>query len=112
MRMYGYPSSKRRMRLVNLLALAILLLASRGFGQMPPVCGDVNGDGRVDIGDAQVVTQFVVGLRQCGTAPFGHPDVCDVNPDGRCDVGDALKIAQCDVGLISCSFGCPPFACP
>ena len=112
MRMYGYPSRKRRMRLVNPLALAILLLASRGLGQMPPVCGDVNGDGVVNIGDALLVTQFVVGLRQCGMAAFSHPDVCDVNPDGRCDVGDALKIAQCDVGLIACTFSCPPFACP
>src|SRR5207253_4835561 len=39
-------------------------------------CGDVNGDGVVNIGDALVVAQFDVGLRQCGVAPFSHPEVC------------------------------------
>ena len=75
------------------------------------LCGDVNGDGVVDIGDALVVAQFDVGLRQCGVAPFIHPEVCDVNGDGACNIGDALKMAQCDVGLTSCAFTCGPFAC-
>jgi hypothetical protein len=75
-------------------------------------CGDVNGDGVVNIGDALIVAQFDVGLRQCGVAPFSHPDVCDVNGDGACNIGDALRIAQCDVGLISCAFTCRPFTCP
>ncbi len=74
-------------------------------------CGDVNGDGVVNIGDALVVAQFDVGLRQCGVAPFSHPEVCDVNRDGACNIGDALRMAQCDVGLISCAFTCTPFVC-
>src|SRR5439155_12551185 len=76
------------------------------------VCGDVNGDGAVNIGDALVVAQYDVGLRTCGQAPFSYPEACDVNGDGACNIGDALKMAQCDVGLISCAFTCRPFVCP
>jgi len=75
-------------------------------------CGDVNGDGLINIGDSLSVAQYDVGLRQCGVAPFSRADLCDVNPDGACNVGDSLKLAQCDVGLISCGFACQPFACP
>ena len=74
-------------------------------------CGDVNGDGVVDIGDALVVAQFDVGLRACRTAPFTHPEACDLNGDGACNVGDALRLAQCDVGLVGCAITCRPFAC-
>ena len=79
-------------------------------GECRPDCGDVNGHGVVDIGDALVVAQLDVGLRQCSelTEALG----CDVNGDGACDIGDALKMAQCDVGLVSCSFTCRPFTCP
>src|SRR2546428_9793797 len=78
----------------------------------PPPCGDVSGDRLVNIGDALLVAQFDVGLRQCGLRPFSHPVVCDVNGDGACNIGDALRIAQCDVGLVSCAFACAPFTCP
>ncbi len=73
-------------------------------------CGDVNGDGIVNIGDALVVAEFDVGLRQC--SQLIHPEACDVNGDGACNIDDALRIAQCDVGLISCAFTCGPFRCP
>src|SRR5207244_4055453 len=43
-------------------------------------CGDVNGDGNVNIGDALLVAQFDVASRQCTQIP--HPEVCDVNHDG------------------------------
>src|SRR2546422_6301920 len=76
------------------------------------VCGDVNGDGVVNIGDALLTAQYDVGLRPCGQAPFSHPELCDVNRDAACNIGDALKMAQCDVGLISCAFVCDPFSCP
>jgi len=76
-------------------------------------CGDVNGDGTVNIGDALITAQYDVGKRTCGLAPFSHPEVCDVNHDAACNIGDALKMAQCDVGLISCAFTCTPaFSCP
>src|SRR2546426_4584584 len=73
-------------------------------------CGDVNGDGVVNIGDALVVAEFDVGVRQC--SQLTHPEACDVNGDGACNIDDALRIAQCDVGLISCAFTCGPFRCP
>src|SRR5207253_8649692 len=76
------------------------------------MCGDVNGDGAVDIGDALIVAQYDVGLRTCGQGPFSHPEVCDVNRDGACNIGDALMMAQCDVGFISCAITCKPFVCP
>ena len=76
------------------------------------MCGDVNGDGVVNIGDALLTAQYDVGLRPCGQAPFSHPELCDVNRDAACNIGDALKMAQCDVGLISCAFVCDPFSCP
>src|SRR6266403_1995347 len=75
------------------------------------MCGDVNGDGAVNIGDALIVAQYDVGLRTCGQGPFSHPEVCDANGDGACNIGDALRIAQCDVGLVSCAFTCGAFAC-
>src|SRR5262245_36266491 len=75
-------------------------------------CGDVNGDGGVDVGDALLVAQFDVGLRGCRTAPFTHAEACDVNGDGGCNIGDALRLAQCDVGLAGCAFTCRPFTCP
>jgi len=70
----------------------------------------VNGDGVVNIGDALVVAEFDVGLRQC--SQLTHPEACDVNGDGACNIDDALRMAQCDVGLISCAFTCGPFTCP
>jgi hypothetical protein len=73
-------------------------------------CGDVNGDGIVNIGDALAVAEFDVGIHQC--SQLIHPEACDVNGDGACNIDDALRIAQCDVGLISCAFTCGPFRCP
>src|SRR5947199_1600984 len=72
--------------------------------------GELNGDGIVDVGDALLVAQFVVGLRQC--SQLTHPEACDVNGDGACNIGDALTIAQCEVGLVNCAFNCGPFTCP
>jgi len=86
--------------------------ATGAFGSCAPArCGDVNGDGVVDIGDALVVAQFDVGLRQCHSAPFTRPEFCDVNGDSACNIGDALRMAQCAVGLIGCNFTCQPFIC-
>ncbi len=78
----------------------------------PPACGDVNGDGLVNVGDALLTAQYDAGLRICGQGPFTHPEVCDVNDDGSCNIGDALRMAQCDAGLVSCAFACRPFTCP
>lgn len=76
------------------------------------ICGDVNDDGGVDIGDSLVIAQYDVGLRTCGVAPFSRSDMCDVNRDEHCDIGDALFTAHCDVGLRECSMSCRPWVCP
>ena len=75
----------------------------------PFSCGDVKGDGVVDIGDALLIAQFDVGARLCSAIPY--PALCDVSRDGACNIGDALRIAQCDVGLIPCAFTCGTFDC-
>jgi len=75
------------------------------------LCGDVNGDGVRNVGDALLIAQYDVGSRGCNDPVFTRPDACDVNADGFCNVGDALKLAQCDVGLISCNFACKTFIC-
>src|SRR2546428_11195283 len=111
-----WRSNRPLIFLVSLLRLTLTLVVAAqpvlatAVAAVP--CGDVNGDGVVTIGDALVVAQFDVGLRQCGVAPFIHPEVCDVNGDGACNIGDALRMAQCDVGLISCAFTCGAFTCP
>jgi hypothetical protein len=69
-----------------------------------------------NVGDALLVAQFQVDLRECGVAPFDCVESCDVAPspagDGNCNIGDALRIAQCDAELLPCDFQCTPFACP
>src|SRR5256712_5381503 len=104
------PFSLRNLAALALCVAALVNLAAPSLTRAA-VCGDVNGDGVVNIGDALVVAQYYVGLRTCGVAPFSHPEVCDVNGDAACDIGDALRMAQCDVRLISCAFTCGSFAC-
>src|SRR6058998_2181654 len=109
---------RRRNRPLVFLASALRLTLTLAVAAQPvlaatvaaALCGDVNGDGVVDIGDALVVAEFDVGVRQC--EQLNHPEACDVNGDGACNIDDALRIAQCDVGLISCGFTCGPFTCP
>src|SRR5437870_2996962 len=109
---------RRRNRPLVFLASALRLTLTLAVAGHPrraatvasALCGDVYGDGVVDIGDALVVAEFDVGDGQC--SQLTHPEVCDVSGDGACNIDDALRIAQCDVGLISCGFTCGPFTCP
>ncbi|MGQ9526088.1 MAG: dockerin type I repeat-containing protein [Armatimonadota bacterium] len=62
--------------------------------------GDVDGDGRVTVRDAQICLMIVVGkirptpsqIAACDVAPKGRPD-------GRVTVGDAVVINRMAVGL-------------
>ena len=74
-------------------------------------CGDVNGDGRVDSGDALAVGQYANHVRSCGEVPFLHPEVCDVTGDGQCTSADANAILACDAGSGLCNFTCGAFTC-
>ncbi len=60
--------------------------------------GDVNGDGRVDSGDAILVLRISVGL----LTPTPYQQWAgDVNEDGWIDAGDAILILRKSVGLPS-----------
>jgi len=96
------------LRLARTLVVAAQAVLAATVAAAP--CGDVNGDGVVNVGDALVVAQFDVGIRPCSR--LTHLEACDVNGDGACNIGDALRIAQCDVALMSCAFTCGPFTCP
>ena len=96
------------LRLARTLVVAAQAVLAPTVAAAP--CGDVNGDGVVNVGDALVVAQFDVGIRPCSR--LTHLEACDVNGDGACNIGDALRIAQCDVALMSCAFTCGPFTCP
>ena len=55
--------------------------------------GDLNGDGKVDIGDVSRVAYMVIGKEQEDLA-------ADFNGNGKVDIGDAAKIACYFVGKI------------
>jgi cysteine-rich repeat protein len=73
------------------------------------LCGDVNGGGTVEIGDALAAAQFQVGLLRCDQ--IARFDLCDITPSGSCSIADALRMAQCTVGLIPCTFTCTLLTC-
>jgi hypothetical protein len=70
--------------------------------QAPSVCGDVNGNGTIDIIDARLVAQYYVGL---GPASF-NAQQADVDASGTIDIVDALLIAKYYVELVG-SLVCP-----
>ncbi len=71
------------------------------------VWGDVNCDTLLDVIDALVIAQYVVGIRSgvdgCPADQAGelHLGRADINSDGVIDVIDALEAARCDVGIAS-----------
>ncbi len=64
---------------------------------MADLLGDVNGDGAVDIIDAQQIARQAVGLGVTDALRF--PDYADVNADVSADILDAQQIARCAAGL-------------
>lgn len=66
------------------------------FAEPPPLCGDVNLDGVVDIADAMIVARGEVFSDTIESA------LCDVDNDGICNVVDALKIARGEVKQKRC----------
>lgn len=76
------------------MASLALLMAIPVSGQQCVYCGDVNGDGDVNIVDALFIAQNTVGLRP--TLPCLSES--DVRQNGDADIVDALFIAQFTVG--------------
>ncbi len=58
-------------------------------GEPPVVCGDVNNDGIVDVGD---IVYLVTYLYRGGPSPIPMDCVGDVNGDGVVDVGDIVYL--------------------
>ena len=79
--------------LVPTLGVALLAVAPLQ-AQQCVFCGDVNGDGQVDIVDALFIAQNTVGLR----GALACTPQADVRPDQNVDIVDALFIAQFTVG--------------
>ncbi|UCG88471.1 MAG: hypothetical protein JSW71_07990, partial [Gemmatimonadota bacterium] len=78
------------------------------------IWGDVNGDGVVNIIDAQQVARYSVGLPP-PPDPFLVGEFGDVNHDGVVNIIDAQQIARYSVGLGvcgTCNPGEPKAGCP
>jgi hypothetical protein len=87
----------QRALLIVVLALgAVQPAPSRADGD--GVCGDVTGDGLVDIVDALRIAQCTVGLIDCGSLTCEAPAFCG---NGRIDVGE-----ECDPAATPS--GCAP----
>jgi hypothetical protein len=82
-------------RAIALVALLAATDAARG-----QVCGDPDGNGRIDVVDAANVARAAVGLP---SACDGAPEVCDVDGAGGIDVLDAANVARAAVGLPAAS---------
>ena len=68
------------------------------------LCGDVNGNGQLDIVDALFISQHTVQLR----TDLPCPDHADVNNSGTTDIIDAMMISQVTVDLRGSTLDCPP----
>ncbi len=65
-------------------------------------CGDVNGDGQVEDGDATLIKRFALGL----AAPdFVSAGQCDVTGDGACTGTDGTAVRHASRGLPFPGFG-------
>jgi hypothetical protein len=92
----------RRLIFAVIAAAVLFVFPSLSIAQVPPslspaigavtvdtICGDVNYDGAVNLGDAIYIMN---GVFKCGT-PLPDP-VClgDVNADGACNIGDTVYL--------------------
>jgi len=63
-------------------------------------CGDVNGDGIVDLSDKTILSRSLAGLGPYGSvAAMPGFSKCDVNGDGLCNLGDKTVISRALAGL-------------
>ncbi len=70
-------------------------------------CGDPSTDGAIDVFDAIVTLQMVVGLIE---PTLLQRIVADLNQDGTINVFDAIMMLQHIVGLVPTLGGCGPLA--
>jgi hypothetical protein len=86
---------------------AVVAVAAFGTGDLAlaqiQTCGDVDGNGTVDVIDAANVSRAAVGLPSSCT---GAPNLCDVDGSGTIDVIDAANVSRAAVGLPAAN-NCP-----
>ena len=63
----------------------------------PDLCGDLNGNGTVDVSDAILLLRYITGLV---TLTPEQQRLADVNGDGEINVADAVLILRYIVGLV------------
>jgi hypothetical protein len=59
--------------------------------EFPHTCGDANGNGGVDVGDAVLIINYMF---KCGAIPADPICQSDANHDGNINVGDAVYLIQ------------------
>jgi hypothetical protein len=88
------------MKRKNKLLLSFLVFLVCGISVSSfALCGDINGDGNVDIVDALLLAKYVVNPIITDNISLYTPDIADVNNSGTIDIVDALCIAQAAVGV-------------
>jgi hypothetical protein len=86
--------------LASILASLLLPLAASAAPIIGVRKGDLDGDGRVTVRDAQICLMIVVGKIRPTPAQIAAADVAPKGrPDGRITVGDAVVINRMAVGL-------------
>src|SRR5690349_12419511 len=79
----------------GLLLLTLSLLSPRAYS--PVGCGDLNGDGKINVSDATATLRFAVGSL---TPTDEQKRVGDLNKDNKINVLDATLMLRGVVGLI------------
>jgi len=82
------PGTMRQVFIKQWNGSAWTLLA--GNPAPPSLTCDLNGDGKVNVSDAQLAINQALGITSCSTA--------DVNSDGRCTVADVQLIVNASLG--------------
>jgi hypothetical protein len=91
----GVGGSRKPYLTVVLAAPTTTTTTSSTTSTLPPdyLCGDVNNDGRVMVGDALVTLRTAVGSSSC------PPAACDADGNGTITAADAFRILRFAVGL-------------
>ncbi|WP_162604869.1 MBG domain-containing protein [Geomonas ferrireducens] len=79
-------------------------VAQRNLIRVERIAGDLNGDGRVDLGDAARLLRVSLGEEEASAEVMAHCDLAPLvdgvpKPDGVIDVGDVLVLLRRIVGL-------------